>query len=357
MVGVAEYRMRMGDGSRTWMTREQIRADVEDGVAAAVDCAEVPALTEEDISRIVEIMCEKGRTVSVEPGEEVILTQDGGELKLLNDSGSSSPALEMSRTAAIQVHERALGMDTFEVAYFDPSTKMVKPVIGMEMAHCQNVMYNTVIPMLYMFMPNIGLYYKPTGPFGNPPDLMREFMIEEAMAEGEGAMNAMRDDIVYIGDKILSTGIDGLDFDTTASGGDLDYVGSLEAVKELRKTYPDADIQMGMSAESVLGIHGMVEFDGTIAAGLYPHDQVKLAEAAGVSTFGPVVNTNSSKSTAWNVARAVTMVKECSAKSTIPLQVNMGMGVGGTPMFETPPIDAITRADKCMIEIAHVDGL
>ena len=353
----AEYRMRMGDGSRRWMTKEEIRADIDDGVNNAVDCAEVPALTEDDISRILEIMCEKGRTVSVEPGEEVILTQDGGELKLLNDSGSSSPVLEMSRTAAIQVHERALGMDTFEVAYFDPSTKMVKPVIGMEMAHCQNVMYNTIIPMLYMFMPNIGLYYQPTGPFGNPPDLMREFKIEEAMEEGTLAMNAMRDDIVFIGERILSTGMDGLDFDTTASGGDLDFVGSLEAVEEIRKTYPDADIQMGMSAESVLGINGMCEYKGQLAAGLYPHQQVKLAEAAGVSTFGPVVNTNTSKSTAWNVARAVTMVKECSKVSKIPLQVNMGMGVGGTPMFETPPIDAVTRADKCMIEIAHVDGL
>ena len=318
------------------MSKEEIRADVEDGVNNAVDCAEVPALTEDDISRIVEIMCEKGRTVSVEPGEEVILTQDGGELKLLMDNGSSSPALEMSRTAAIQVHERALGMDTFEVAYFDPSTKQIKPVIGMELAHCQNVMANTVIPMLYMFMPNIGLYYQPTGPFGNPPDLMREFKIEEAMEAGEN---------------------DGMDFDTTASGGDLDFVGSLEAVEALRKQYPDADVQMGMSAESVLGINGMCEYKGMLAAGLYPHQQVKLAEAAGVSTFGPVVNTNSSKSTAWNVARAVTMVKECSKVSKIPLQVNMGMGVGGTPMFETPPIDAITRADKCMIEIAHVDGL
>ena len=347
----------MGDGSIQWMSRDQVRADIEDGLNNAVDCAEVPALTEDDLSRMMEIMCEKGRTVSVEPGEEVILTQDGGELKLLNDSGSSSPVLEMSRTAAIQVHERALGMDTFEIAYFDPSTKHIKPCIGMEMAHCQNVMANTVIPMLYMFMPNIGLYYQPTGPFGNPPDLMREFKVEEAMEEGEKALAAMRDDIIFIGERILSTGMDGLDFDTTASGGDLDYVGSLEAVRELRKTYPDADIQMGMSAETVLGIHGMCEFEGMLAAGLYPHNQVKLAEAAGVSTFGPVVNTNSSKSTAWNVARAVTMVKECSRVSKIPLQVNMGMGVGGTPMFETPPIDAITRADKCMIEIAHVDGL
>ena len=347
----------MGDGSRQWMTKEQIRADVEDGMHDAVDCAEVPALTEDDISRIVEVMCEKGRIVSVEPGEEVVMSEDGGEQKILTDSGSSAASIEMSRTAANQIFERMTTVDLAELAYFDASAKMVKPVIGAEMMHCQNAMMNTVIPMLYMFMPNIGLYYQPTGPFGNPPDLMRDFMIEEAMQAGENAMNAMRDDIIYIGDKLMSVGIDGLDFDTTASGGDVDFVGSLQAVEALRKMYPDMMVELGMSSETVLGVHGMVEYNGQVVAGLYPHQQVKLAEAAGVSTFGPVVNTNTSKSTAWNVARSVTMVKECSKVSNLPLQVNMGMGVGGTPMFETPPIDAITRADKCMVEIAHVDGI
>lgn len=349
--------MRMGDGSIRWMSKEEIDADIRAGMADAVDCAGVPALTEDDMSRILEIMCEKGRIVSVEPGEEVVLSEDGGEQKLLTDSASSATALEMSRTAAIQVHERLCAVDVCEIGYFDASSKAIKPVIGAEVVHCQNVLANTIAPVLYMFMPNIGLYYQPTGPFGNPPDLMREFKIDEALEAADQAMAAMRDDVVFTGDKILSVGTDGLDFDTTASGGDVDFVGSLQAVEELRKKYPDALIQMGMSAESVLGISGMCEYNGTIVAGLYPHQQVAVAEAAGVSTFGPVVNTNTSKSTAWNVARAVTMIKECSRVSNIPLQVNMGMGVGGTPMFETPPIDAITRADKCMVEIAHVDGI
>ena len=36
---------------------------------------------------------------------------------------------------------------------------------------------------------------------------------------------------------------------------------------------------------------------------------------------------------------------------------DMGMGVGGIPMLETPPIDAVTRASKAMVEIAGVDGI
>ncbi|MBO5519158.1 MAG: [dimethylamine--corrinoid protein] Co-methyltransferase [Candidatus Methanomethylophilus sp.] len=357
MVGTKDIRMRMGDGSLKWMTKEEVRADVEAGMADAVDCAQVPALTEDDLSRIVDIMCEKSRIVSVEPGEEVVLSADGGEQKILSDSGSSALGLEMSRTAAVQVTERMNSLDVCEIAYFDASSKAIKPVIGAEMVHCQNALANTVSPLLYMFMPNIGLYYQPTGPFGNPPDLMREFKIDEAIEAGELAKDAMRDDIIYMGEKLMSVGMDGLDFDTSASGGDIDFVGCLEAVEKMRQMFPNALIQLGMSAESVLGIHGMCEYAGKTVAGLYPHEQVKLAETAGVSTFGPVVNTNTSRSTAWNVARAVTMVKECSKVSNIPLQVNMGMGVGGTPMYEVPPADAITRADKCMIEIAHVDGI
>jgi dimethylamine--corrinoid protein Co-methyltransferase len=69
------------------------------------------------------------------------------------------------------------------------------------------------------------------------------------------------------------------------------------------------------------------------------------------------VNTKTNKSAAWNVARAVTMVKEVCKQATIPIHANVGMGVGGTPMFETPPVDALSRASVAMVEIAKVDGL
>jgi len=100
-----------------------------------------------------------------------------------------------------------------------------------------------------------------------------------------------------------------------------------------------------------------VEYDGERLAGLYCHQQVKVAEKAGADIFGPVVNTKPSKSMAWNLARAVTFVKACVEASNIPIHVNMGMGVGGSPIFETPPIDSVSRATKAMVEIANVDGL
>lgn len=82
-----------------------------------------------------------------------------------------------------------------------------------------------------------------------------------------------------------------------------------------------------------------------------------MAEKAGVDIFGPVVNTKPAESFPWNLARAVTHVKETVKVSVIPIHVNMGVGVGGVPMYEIPPLDAVTRANKAMIEIADVDGI
>jgi dimethylamine--corrinoid protein Co-methyltransferase len=39
------------------------------------------------------------------------------------------------------------------------------------------------------------------------------------------------------------------------------------------------------------------------------------------------------------------------------VHANVGMGVGGVPMFEVPPADVLTRASAAMVMIANVDGL
>jgi len=112
-----------------------------------------------------------------------------------------------------------------------------------------------------------------------------------------------------------------------------------------------------MAGEFILGMHGKLEFEGIRLAGLYPHKQVELAEKAGVSIFGPVVNTNSNKTFPWNLARAVTFVKACVEAANIAVHANVGMGVGATPMTPVPPVDAVSRAAKSLIEIGKADGL
>jgi dimethylamine--corrinoid protein Co-methyltransferase len=104
-------------------------------------------------------------------------------------------------------------------------------------------------------------------------------------------------------------------------------------------------------------MHGSLTFDDHRLAGLYPHEQVKVAEKAGVKIFGPVCNTNTTKSTPWNVSRAITFMKACCEAAEIPVHVNMGMGVGAITVNDHPPLDVASRASKAMVEICRLDGL
>ena len=166
----------------------------------------------------------------------------------------------------------------------------------------------------------------------------------------------MIEDLDWYVDKMADVGADGINFDTTASTGDGEFYATLKAVEHAAKTTEMA-VEVGMAAECVLGFHGQVTYDGQRLAGMWPHQQLKVVEKAGAHIFGPVVNTNSRRSTPWNLARAVTFVKAVSAEAQIPIHPNVGMGVGGVPMFECPPLDAVSRCSAAMIEIGKADGL
>ena len=348
---------RMGDGKRVIMTKEQIMNDLQAGMADAIDMGEVPGLSSNELEMLLEIITDRNRVVGVEPGNEVVLTYDIGQLDFTGDSGNSGNGVDIGRLESALLHERALAADTFELAHADYSIKPVKPIISNEMQTMEQIQQQIIVPFFYGAMPNAGLYYAPDGPYGNPTDLMREFRIDEALVAAELTANHLAKDIEYVATRMVAAGADGFNFDTTASAGDADFVGTLKGSEALRKACPETYIMIGMAGESVMGIHGSIEYAGEIVAGKYPHQQVKLAEKAGANVFGPVVNTNTSKSLAWNLARAVTFVKECVKVAKISCHVNMGMGVGGIPMCETAPLDALTRCNKAMVEIAKVDGI
>ena len=354
---MSEFYTRMGDGKRVTMTKEQIMNDLQAGTDDAADMGGMPVLTADEMDQLFEIISDKNRIVGVEPGNEVVLTYDIGQLDFTGDNGNSGNGVDMGRLEAALLHERALGADTFELAHADYSIKPVKPVIAMEMQTMEEIQNEIVAPYFYGAMPNMGLYYAPDGPYGNPADLMREFKLEESMASSEAAAEHLARDIEYVSTRIIQAGADGFNFDTTASAGDAEFVATLRGIENYRKQNPNAYIECGMSAENVLGIHGELEYNGKPLAGIYPNQQVELAEMVGANSFGAVVNTNTSKSSAWNIARAVTIVKDCVKHAHIPVHVNQGMGVGGVPMCECPPIDILSRANKALVELAHVDGI
>ena len=347
---------RMGDGQAVVMTSDELRRDIIEASEDAADKGKVPILEDNEIDKMMEIFTAPWRVIGVEPGHEVPLTKDETACTLISSQLSSGSHLPISREAAVEIFERVFAFDTMELGWIDYSFKQAKPMVWLDQVSIERLLATTVFPILYGAMPNMGLYYTPDGPYTNPADLLGMMKVEEAREMQMKASELCEEDMIFVCKRMAEIGADGIDFDTTASAGDADFLAVLKTVEELKKT-TNLGIEVGMSGEFILGMHGEVEYKGTKLAGLWPHQQLKVVEQSGADMFGPVVNTRTNKSAAWNVARAVTMVKEVCKQATIPIHANVGMGVGGTPMFETPPVDALSRASVAMVEIAKVDGL
>ncbi len=347
---------RMGDGHRVELTPDELRRDIVQGSEVAARRAKIVPLDDSEVDRLAEIFAYPGRIVGVEPGHEVILTKDGCANTLYNGQMSSGVGIPLAREQGIRVMERAFGFDTMEVGHPDYSFKPAKALVSLEQLCMSQAQLDCIVPLFYGAMPNMGLYFRPDGPFANPADLLPEGRVEEARATQIEAAEQLRSDMLYVSHALADVGADGVDFDTTASAGDAEFLATLEAVEELAST-TDLAIEVGMATELVLGFHGEVTYRGKRLAGMWPHQQLQVVEEAGAHIFGPAVTTNTGKSTPWNVARACTFVKECSRMARIPVHANVGMGVGGVPTVEVQPNDMVTRAGVALVEIGQADGL
>lgn len=355
---MAKMRQRFGDGYLYEMTEAELKKDIVEGTEDAADRAKVPPLSEDEIKHMFDIYSFPRRFVSVEPGNEVVLSHDGGTIKLnAGVSGGAGHGLDIGRRLCTEIYERVLGSDTMDFGHVDYSFKPVKNILADEQQDMEQTVLSTIIPVYYGAMPNLGSYTQPDGGFPNPTILLTEGKIEEARAACEEIIEAATRDMVYIASGMYEAGADGVNFDTTAALGDADFLATLRAAEILRKKYPDIFIEMGMAGEFILGIHGGLTYDGVRLAGLYPHKQVKLAAKAGVNIYGPAVNTNTRRSCAWNVARLVTMVKACVEHAEIPVHPNMGIGVGGSPLTDIIASDAVCRGSTAVVEIGRIDGL
>ncbi len=348
---MGKIKTRMGDGFRVEMTEAEVREDLEVGTKDAAERAGVSPLSDDELKYLYELFECPYRVVGVEEGKEVVLSYDSSNTKI------KRAGITVSKIQSLQILERALGADTLELAHIDYSYKAVKPIVPFEIPIMEQALLLTIPPLFYGAMPNLGLYSQPDGPCPNPADLLPKGKIAEAQASYEEAVEYAVKDMVYVGSEMYEAGADGINFDTTAAAGDAEFLAALKAVEILKKKYPEMGIEMGMSGEFILGMHGEVEYDGVRLAGLYPHDQLKLAQKAGVSIFGPAINIVTNKSLPWNVARSITWTKACSEVSEIPIHANLGMGVGGVPLNLTPPVDALSRTSKAHVEICRLDGL
>jgi dimethylamine--corrinoid protein Co-methyltransferase len=250
-----------------------------------------------------------------------------------------------------------MGADVVELYHMDYSFKAVKTVLSFEQQTLKNAQQVLTVPVQYGAMPDLGRYSKPDGPIPNWSELLPAGRIVEARAAQEEAAAIASRDIEFVAQGMWEAGVDAVDLDTSGAAGDADFKAALDATREIHRRFPSLGIEMGMASEIVLGMHGELEWEGVRLAGLWPYQQMKLAVEAGATVFGPAVNVNSSKSLSWNLARALTLVKPCSEAATIPIHMNVGMGVGGVPMAVRAPVDAVSRVARACVEILHLDGL
>jgi len=337
------------------MTKEDMRIDLEVGSKEAAEKAHVPELRGNEVDFVLDVLTEPTKIVSLEQGKEVVLTRDGGNLHYAGCSRYAG--IPMSKEQAVWVGERVIGFDTMELGHTDYSFKPVKPIAFDEAHHVENIQMFSIIPVFYGAMPNLATYYQSLGGrFPSPTELIKAGKMKEAKEVQERAVEDAIKDIMYTVRIMYEAGVDGINFDTTASAGDAEFYASLLAVEQTVKE-TGLPVEVGMSGEMIMGTHCDLRYHDKLLAGQWPHEQGKMVEKAGASIFGPVVNTKVTKSFAWNLGRSITFIKACRQEVQIPIHVNMGMGVCGIPMAEITPVDAVTRAAKAMISVADVDGI
>ena len=347
-----KYFTRMGDGSIVYMTEDEIREDILAGVRDAEKRGKIEPLTKEEMDHIYEIVAMPGGVVGVRAEDAIVSTSDSG-----SDKFHTKCAIPVDRSVGAMIHERVLGADSVDIGMNDYNYKTVKGVAKREAGVLNNALMKTTLPLFYGAMPDLGFYTKPDGPVENWATLLPEGKIDEALAAQEEAVEHSVKDIVYMAEQVDAVGGDGIHMDTAGAAGDGDFLAALRATEEIVSKFPNLPVSIGMAGEFVLGMHGRLKYKDQRLAGLYPHKQVKLAEEAGASIFGPVVNTNTNMTFPWNIGRVCTFIKACSEVAEIPIHANAGMGVCGVPMSENLTSDVVSRVDKCLIEICKIDGL
>jgi dimethylamine--corrinoid protein Co-methyltransferase len=342
---------RLGDGTQIELSENELWQDIQDGTERAALQGKIPPLPDGDLKYLFEICKSDHKMTGVERGNEVVLSYDGPSFEIRR------LGIVANRQSSLQIYERCFGADTIEFSHIDYSFKQVKPIVGEEIPLFEQTQLMTVVPLFFGAMPNLGLYTTPIGPMPNPADLLPRGKIQEAQTSYEGAVDLAVEDMTHVASAFYRAGADGINIDTVGAAGDPDFKAALIATRRLKDKYPHMCIEIGMAGEFVLGMHGELNYDGKRLAGLFPHEQVKLAADAGATIFGPVVNTDARYSTPWNIARALTFIKACVKTAEIPVHANMGMGVGGLPLCDTMPPDMVSQASKAMVDITRLDGL
>ena len=179
--------------------------------------------------------------------------------------------------------------------------------------------------------------------------------IDEAREAQERALEMLVSDIRFVTDRMVQSGTDGIDMDTTGPAGDADFLAALTACRALRERYSWLGIEVGMAGEFVLGMHGQLEFDGERSPGCGPETSCGAGRRG--LHLRPGDQHQHRQVDRLEHRQGNHLIKPAVEIAEIPIHVNVGMGVGGVPTCVYPPADETSRASKAFVEILRVDGL
>ncbi len=191
-----EILTRMGDGELVTMSSQEIKEDIMAATQKAAQQADIPELTAGEIEHLFGIMAEPSRAVSVNSGQEVIVTDDGCSMSFYSGQDGGGVGVPMSRLQSVLTYERACAADTTSMGHSDYSFKPVKPIINFEMNEYYTASMMTTAPFLYGAQPNMGAYFQPDGPHPNPSELLPQGKIKESQEAQEAAAEQLRQDLV-----------------------------------------------------------------------------------------------------------------------------------------------------------------
>ena len=124
-----------GDGDRITLTVDELRKDIIEGSEDAARKGKIDGLSPAEIQHLTDIFRQPGRMVSVEPGQEVVVSDDGAGLMASWGRPSAGHAIPISDHQSILMYERVYCGDTCGLGFPDYSYKPVKSAIRNARSH------------------------------------------------------------------------------------------------------------------------------------------------------------------------------------------------------------------------------
>ena len=147
-----KVRTRMGDGSVVELSEGELKRDLEEGTEDAAERGEIPTLSEDELSYLFDIFKAPYKFISVQPGNEIVLTYDGIITKL------ARVGMAPDRAQALQIYEKALGADTIEFSVIDYTYKALKNIMPYEQGDDKEILFMSTVSLFYGAFENSGAY-------------------------------------------------------------------------------------------------------------------------------------------------------------------------------------------------------